>query len=163
KRKPRAQHAPYKPRKPRVQDKNSQPNSVRHPLQASKHTILTLQDWMTVFMYIDSHPGVSQDAIVQHFKTRPEGALIFDQSTLSCKLRDRQKLEARIHEYPNALSMKRQHIVTRPDVERALYLWIKHMEAKHESINGAMLVAKRRKFEDDSIGVPTEERLEGDG
>ncbi|KIK12613.1 hypothetical protein PISMIDRAFT_120579 [Pisolithus microcarpus 441] len=112
KQKPRAKHAPYKPCQPRVQDKDSQPNSARHPLQANKHTILTLQDWMTVFMYIDAHPGVSQDAIVQHFKTHPEGALLFDQSTLSHKLRDWQKLEARIREYPNALSMKWQCIVT---------------------------------------------------
>ncbi|KIK10809.1 hypothetical protein PISMIDRAFT_20078 [Pisolithus microcarpus 441] len=48
------------------------------------------------------------------------------------------------------------------DVEHALYLWIKHMEGKHESVNRAMLVAKQRKFEDD-LGVPMEEQLEGDG
>lgn len=113
-------------------------------------------------MYIDAHPGISQDAVVQHFKTCPEGTLIFDQLTLSHKLRDWQKLEAHIHEYPNALSMKWQHIVTQPDVEHALYLWVKHMEAKQESINGAMLVAKWEKFEKD-LGVPEEEWLKGDG
>ncbi|KAI6001166.1 hypothetical protein EDD15DRAFT_2150146, partial [Pisolithus albus] len=160
--KPRVEHAPYKPRKPSAVANRDSPKSSAQPLQARKHGILTLHDWMTVFMYVDAHPGISQDAVVQHFKTCPEGTLIFDQSTLSRKLRDRQKLEARIHEYPNALSMKRQRIVTRPDVEHALYLWVKQMEAKQESVNGAMLVAKREKFEKD-LGVPEEEQLRGDG
>jgi len=41
-----------------------------------------LADWLLVYAYIDAHPGVSQAIIMEHFQTRYEGALIFNQSTL---------------------------------------------------------------------------------
>ncbi|KAH0833208.1 hypothetical protein J3R83DRAFT_12259, partial [Lanmaoa asiatica] len=48
---------------------------------------LTICDWTaTAFPYIDAHPDVSQDAIVEHFKSHPKGSLVFTQSTLSWKL-----------------------------------------------------------------------------
>jgi len=52
--------------------------------------------------------------------------------------------------------------VTRPDVEEALVLWVKHMEGKDEHVTGPMLVAKRKKFEE-ALDVPLDERLESDG
>ena len=52
--------------------------------------------------------------------------------------------------------------MTQPDVEKALVLWVRHMEEKGETINGHMLVAKRARFED-TFNVPQEERLSGDG
>jgi hypothetical protein len=164
KRKPRAEHALYKPRKPQADVIKNSAQSSAQPLQSNKKSRcnLTLHDWLTVFTYIDAHPGISQDAIVQYFKTWPNGALIFDQSTLSRKLGKRENLQARVHKFPNALSMKRPRIVTRPDVECALFLWVKHMEEKRETVNSAMLVAKRANFED-GLGVPKEERLEGSG
>jgi hypothetical protein len=48
-----------------------------------------------------------------------------------------------------------------PDVERALFLWVKHMEEKGETVNGPMLVTKRGKFED-SFNVPDDECLRGE-
>jgi copper oxidase (laccase) domain-containing protein len=81
--------------------------------------------------------------IVNHFKSLQSGALIFTQSTLSRKLKERLTLEARIKDNPNALSSKRPRIVTRPDVDRALFLWIKQMEEKGEHVNGPMLKEKR--------------------
>jgi len=33
-------------------------------------------------------------------------------------------------------------------VEKALYLWFKHMEEKGETVSGPMLVAKHTRFED---------------
>jgi hypothetical protein len=48
-----------------------------------------------------------------------------------------------IKDNPNALSSKRPRIVTRPDVDRALFLWIKQMEEKGEHVNGPMLKEKR--------------------
>ncbi|KAI5982211.1 hypothetical protein EDD15DRAFT_2139688, partial [Pisolithus albus] len=162
KRKPRTHHAPYKPHQPKgIQDKNL-PRTSAHTTQPVKRVNLTIQDWLTVFSYIDEHPGISQDAIVQHFKTIPNGALIFDQSTLSRKLRDRHKLEARTHKYPNALSSKRVRVVTCPAVDRSLFLWIKHMEGKGEQVTGAMLLAKRAKFEE-KFNIPEDEQLKGDG
>jgi hypothetical protein len=119
---------------------------------------------MTVIEYVKAHPAASQDAVVQHFKTCPDGILIFDQSTLSHRLQNQEKLEGFVNAYPNALSMKVmkwQCIVTRPDVEQAVFLWLRHMEEKRESVNGPMLVAKRAKFEK-SLGVPEDERLKDD-
>jgi hypothetical protein len=72
---------------------------------------------VTVFAFIDAHSALSQDAVVEHFKVKAIGALVFTQSMLSCKLRDRTKLDARAQSYPNTLSLKYPHVVTRPDVE----------------------------------------------
>ena len=129
--KPRAEHAPYKPHKPRVDVNKNSPRSLAQVQSHKKSRCnLTLHDWLTVFAYVDAHPGVSQDVIVRHFKTWSDGALIFDQSTLSRKLAKCKTLQARVHEFPNALLMKRPRIVTQPDVECALFLWVKHMEEK---------------------------------
>jgi Tc5 transposase DNA-binding domain len=128
--------------------------------KTSSHSILTLSDWITIYSYIDSHPDSTQADIVQHFSTLPTGALVFNQSTLSRKLRDRPKMEARINDSPTALSSKKPCTVTRPDVERALYLWVQHMENKGEVITGPMLLEKCKRFEEE-FGVPEKERLTG--
>jgi len=118
---------------------------------------------MDVYSYVDSHPNASQADIVWHFSTLATGALVFDQSTLSRKLRDRPKMEARVNSNPTALSSKRPRIVTRPDVERALYLWFLHMQnAKGEIVTGPMLREKRSRFED-KFQVHEKERLLGEG
>lgn len=122
---------------------------------------MTLHDWMTVFAYIDDHPLLGQADIVEHFKTKKENALEFTQSTLSRKLKNRDQLDERVQSNPSALSSKRPRVVTRPDVERALVLWIRHMEEKGETVNGPMLIAKRKKFEVE-FKVPAEEQLTGD-
>ncbi|KAG8212900.1 hypothetical protein J3R82DRAFT_11241, partial [Butyriboletus roseoflavus] len=81
---------------------------------------LTLADWLLVYAYIDTHPDISQAGIVEHFQTCHEGALIFNQSTLSHKLRECHNMEACANDNPTALSLKRPRVVTRPDVEHAL-------------------------------------------
>jgi hypothetical protein len=123
---------------------------------------LTLHDWKTVFAFVDKHPHLSQSDIVQHFATLTHGRLIFTQSTLSRKLANRSELEKRELAYPSALSSKRIRIVTRPDVEKALILWVYHMEQKGESVTGPMLSVKRTKFEE-KMNVPAEERLTTNG
>jgi hypothetical protein len=66
-----------------------------------------------------------------------------------------------MHSNPSALSSKRPHIITRPDVERALVIWLRSMEEKRETVNGKMLVEKRKHFEKE-LNVPENERLEGE-
>jgi hypothetical protein len=134
---------------------SAQPPPPKHPRQH-----LTLADWITVYAYVDKHPTASQGDIVKHFGTLPTGALIFNQSTLSRKLRQRSGMEARVSSHPNALSGKRPRAVVRPDVERALILWIRHMENKGETVTGLMVKEKRRRFEDE-FQVPETERLSG--
>jgi hypothetical protein len=56
------------------------------------------------------------------------------------------------------LSSKRPHIVIHPDVEKALWLWFKHMEEKGEVPSGSMLVAKRHDFEK-RFDVPADQIL----
>ena len=34
-----------------------------------------------------------------------------------------------------------------PDVEKCLVLWVKYMEERKKTVNGAMLMAKCKKFE----------------
>ena len=71
------------------------------------------------------------------------------------------ELEAHVSKTPSALSLKQPHVVTHPDVEKALFLWVKHMEEKGESVNGPMLIAKHQKFEE-LFNVPENERLCGE-
>ena len=51
--------------------------------------------------------------------------------------------------------------MTRPDVEKAPVLWVKHMEEKGETVSGPMLVAKWEKYEKE-LGVPDEEQMKSD-
>ncbi|KIK90001.1 hypothetical protein PAXRUDRAFT_152047 [Paxillus rubicundulus Ve08.2h10] len=101
--------------------------SAQLPQQTSCQN-LTLTDWLLIYAYINSHPDVSQAGIVEHFQTCHEGVLIFNQTTLSHKLRECPKMEARADDNPTALSLKRPQVVTRPDVEHALVLWVWDME-----------------------------------
>ena len=139
------------------------PKSSARPIGGTARKNLTLFDWMTVYAYVDTLPHpIKQVDVVNYFATRPEGPLIFTQSTLSRKLQHRSEIEARVSSNANALSSKQPRIVTRPDVDRALCLWVQHMERKQEVINSGMLVAKRAVFEG-SLNVPENERLTGPG
>ena len=137
--------------------------SKETPIEKTKRENLTLLDWMTVYAYVDTLPQpIHQGRVVRYFATRPEGALLFTQSTLSRKLRDRSEMEARADSIPNALSCKRPRVVTRPDVDRALWLWVQEMEQEGEVVNSRMLIAKRKVFEEE-LNVPEDERLPGPG
>jgi hypothetical protein len=70
-------------------------------------------------------------------------------------------MEACVNNNPNALSSKHPMVVTRPDIERALILWIRHMENKHEMVTGPMLQEKWKRFEDE-FNVLDNERLLGE-
>ena len=159
-RKPRDKPKPYcwKPKVPKVKDA---PKTSAKPKMTGREN-LTIADWPEVCAYIDKHPAVSQGDIVKHFKTKKDRALVFTQGTLSRKLKDREKIKARAEAYPNTLSSKRERVVTRPDVERALYLWVRHMEENGETVNGPMLKEKRRRFEK-LFNVPEDQCLEGEG
>ena len=109
---------------------------------------------MTVYAYVDTlTPPINQRDVVKYFATRPEGALHFTQSI---------EMEARVHSNPNALSSKQPRSITRPDVDRALWLWVGHMAKKQEVVNSGMLIAKRAAFEG-ALNVPDDERLPGPG
>jgi hypothetical protein len=161
-RKPREKPVPYKRRSQTTAKNKDAPTTSAKPDKITTRKNLTLNDWLTVFAYIDTHPNQSQAEIVAHFEKELTGALAFSQSALSRAVKRRAELEARVDSNPNALSSKRPRIVTRPDVEQALFKWVKHMEVKGETVNGPMLRAKRAKFEEE-FDVPKEERLSGDG
>ena len=74
----------------------------------------------------------------------------------------RQKDQDRLAATPTALSAKKARIVTRPDMEEALKLWVGHIEQRHETVTGPMLVEKRAQFED-KLNVPVNERLRSGG
>jgi hypothetical protein len=137
------------------------PATFTQPPQHMLLQNLTLTDWMSVYAYVDTHPDVPQANIMEHFRTLHEGALIFNQSTLSHKLRECPKMEARANDNPNPLLSKRPRVVTRPDVERALMLWVWDMEQRGKTVSGPMLREKRRRFED-KFQVPETERLLGE-
>jgi hypothetical protein len=83
------------------------PKTSTRPIKKEKRENLTLFDWMTVYTYVDTLPQpINQGEVVRYFATRPEGALLFTQSMLSCKLRQCPEMEACVESNPNALSCK---------------------------------------------------------
>ena len=160
-RKVREKPAPYNRKSRPLGPKADTPRTSAKAITTHRQN-LTLSDWLVVFQFIDEHPNVSQSQVVLHFKTRQEGALFFTQSTLSRKLDQRAELEARKEANPNAMSSKRPRVVTHPDIERALILWIAHMQENKETVTGPMLRAKRKHFEE-MLNVPENEQLPGEG
>ncbi|KAI9453297.1 hypothetical protein BJY52DRAFT_1418319 [Lactarius psammicola] len=114
--------APYNCKKRPPAPNKDTPKTSARPITTHHWQNLTLSDWFIVFQFIDDHPNILQSQVVEHFKTRREGALVFTQSTLSRKLEQRAELEARREANPIALSSKRPWVVTRPDIEQALVL-----------------------------------------
>jgi hypothetical protein len=160
---PRPKPGPYKRKpKPKVAGPKPVPPRTTAKVLTTKRQNLTLADWLSVFKFVDERPDMSQAAVVQHFKTKKDGALFFDQATLSRKLQQREELEKRAKETPNALSMKRARIVTEPRVEHGLLVWIRHMNARGETVTGPMMVAMRGRLED-RLDVPEEKRMISDG
>ncbi|KAG2067900.1 hypothetical protein BDR04DRAFT_1158532 [Suillus decipiens] len=101
KRKPRDRPAAYnRPAKQQKIITKDTPLSLNSSSSSSSRQNLTLSDWMTVYSFIDSHPHATQAKIVNHFKSLKSGALVFTQSTLSRKLRERPKMEAHIDDKP---------------------------------------------------------------
>ena len=144
-----------RPRKDATQPSTSAIVPPKH-----QRKVLTVADWQTVVSYVDAHPELKQAEVVDYFKNRKEGALIFTQATLSRHLskEGREADLGKASANPTALSSKRIRIVTNPEVEKALWLWVRHMEAKNEQVTGPMLVTKRAVFEE-QMDVPEEERL----
>jgi hypothetical protein len=58
------------------------PTTSAKPDKIMTRKNLTLNDWLTVFAYINTHPNQSQAEIVAHFEKELTGALAFSQSAL---------------------------------------------------------------------------------
>jgi hypothetical protein len=135
----------------------NQPGSAsNHVKQSSKQ--LTNHDWLTVFAWMDDNCGQSQQDIVHHFAIRRENPLLFNQATLSRRLKKWGEIEATVKANPTALSTRRQRVVVSPEVERALVLWVEDMLVNGHVVNGPLLTTKRKAFEE-KFGVPPERRL----
>ena len=137
------------------------PKTFAKSSAAQHHEDLILADWLTVFKFIDEHPGISQAQVVNH-STCKDGALIFMQPTLSQKLEQCTELELHGDSNPSALSSKWPCIVTCPNVECALYLWVLYMEEEKEMVNRPMLCEKQKWFEE-LFKVPRDQWLQGEG
>ena len=71
------------------------PKTSARPIKKPRRENLTLSDWMTVYAYVDTLPQpINQGGVVKYFATRPEGALVFSQPTLSRKLLHCAEMEA---------------------------------------------------------------------
>jgi hypothetical protein len=103
---------------------------------------VNLQTWRTILAFMDSHPDMGPTAIAQHFRSRRDGALLFTQPTL---FRIQEELQARAQFNLNMPSLQ---IVLRPDVERALVLWLRSTIAKREPVTDQMLMEKVKCFEE---------------
>jgi hypothetical protein len=97
-RKPHEKPAPYACKPKVVKDKNA-PKTSTQPAKKGKWDNLTLHDWMTVYGFVDAHPSMSQMEVVNHFKfkSNPDGTLVFNQATLSRKLKNQTEMEERVN------------------------------------------------------------------
>lgn len=86
-------------------------------------------------------------SIVSHFAGSVEGSLKFSQSALSKKLKAQKKVEQQATEFSDSLSAKCPHIVTWPDVDKALFLWFSDQELKENEVTRLMLEEKQSQFE----------------
>ena len=162
KRKPRPSKALEPPLRRQKVHKDA-PKTSAVSADKPRRSNLTMHDWLTVFAYCDKQPKpLNQTTVTSHFQNRKQDALFFTQPTLSHKLGDWQTIEARATSFPNALSSHRIWVVTHPDIEAALGLWVDHMHDKGEAVNRSMLFAKWQWFED-QLEVPESERLTGMG
>jgi hypothetical protein len=94
--KPCEKPAPYACKPKVVKDKNA-PKTSTQPAKKGKWDNLTLHDWMTVYGFVDAHPSMSQMEVVNHFKSKPDYALVFNQATLSRKLKNQTEMEERVN------------------------------------------------------------------
>jgi hypothetical protein len=99
---------------------------------------------ITIYDWVDKHPDATQADAVKHFATRPRDALTFDQGSLSRNLKKRKQREAEVAANPAALSSKRARVVTRPDVDKALWMWVQDRMSKSRTVSGPELSEKRR-------------------
>ena len=132
--------------------------------KAKEH--LTNYDRLQVLAYIDEHPQASQKDVANYFSTCSDadgGGLIMDCSTVSRIKANRTKIMMQAKATPSGLDMKKPHQVVSPEVEHALYLWVRHLnDKKGEVASGPMLYKKRTEFEK-ALNIPEEERLTGKG
>ncbi|KAG8214512.1 hypothetical protein J3R82DRAFT_9569 [Butyriboletus roseoflavus] len=83
--KPHPKHNPYNcPSQPQKTSLPGKTSAIPPAKYACNNP--TLHDWLDIVTYYDSNQPISQADIVKHFATRKEGALIFNQSSLSCHL-----------------------------------------------------------------------------
>lgn len=163
KRRPHVVSQPYKPGKPKPPKDAPKTSAIVKPKHARSN--LTLNDWLMVVAYFDTHQPISQDAVVAHFANLEEGALIFTQASLSRHLSKagHEADIAKLQLHPGALDSKRVRSVTRPDVEQCLVFFVKHWEDfRGRPVSGPILMAKRRFFEE-RLNVPEEERMKSTG
>ena len=126
--------------------------------------LLTFSNWLEMVNYFDTHQPMTQQELVKYFATWPERVLVFTQSGLSHHLNAQGWVadQGRLASTPMVLSMKKLSVITWPDVDRALFLWYKHMEEKKECVTGPMLTAKWGRFQKE-MGVPEAERMHSKG
>ena len=91
--KPREKPAPYKQHSQAVPKTKDTPTTSAKPDKITAWKNLTLNNWLVVFAYIDTHPNQSQGKIIVHFKEKLTGALNFSQSALSRALKWQTELE----------------------------------------------------------------------
>ncbi|CAK5282842.1 unnamed protein product [Mycena citricolor] len=151
--------------KPGPKPKEAHPSSAVLGQEGRKN--LTNWDWLQVIQYHDKDSGIKQKAVVEYFASRSNaegGKLSFTQGALSKHLNPVKKaaLLALAAENSTALSLKRERVVTAPEVDRGLGLWVLNMEQKNRAVTGAMLIEQRKRLEV-ALNVPEERRLRGTG
>jgi len=128
-----------------------------------KQENLTLWDWLTVYTYVDTLPQpVNQGEVVKYFATRPQGALLFSQPTLSCKTAAAPRDGGPCGFNSECIVMQTTTCCHKTRYRSCIVAVGPQMDRKGEPVNSSMLMAKWEAFEKD-LEVPEDERLPGPG
>ncbi|CAK5267874.1 unnamed protein product [Mycena citricolor] len=100
------------------------------------HKDLTWSDWVQVFDYMNKSPGAFKEA------------------------QKKDQIRVSVANSSTVGSQKRARVVTCPEVDKALSVWMYNKEEKRNMVTGTILVVKRKCLEE-LMGIPEEQCLTG--
>ena len=112
---------------------------------------LTLHDWLHVVNWFNENQPISQEVAVQHFAMKPWFLTRHLFPTIWAR-RGGSKIRWSLHQHRHHCCPKESML------SQDLWLWVEHMESKHETVLQPMLIEKWARF-GDMLNVPEPQRL----
>ncbi|KAG8747572.1 hypothetical protein FRC10_000708, partial [Ceratobasidium sp. 414] len=135
---------------------NGAPFQIYNPKPAPKQH-LTFSEKLKILDFYHQHRArLTQQQVVT--RVRAMGYSSFAQSTLSGYLKDEQRIRSYASAHPGRLHFKQHTTVKLPQVEEALYEWIKQKQEGGVCLTGALICEKARDF-CRMLNVPEEKTL----
>ncbi|QRV79154.1 tigger transposable element-derived protein 4 [Ceratobasidium sp. AG-Ba] len=124
---------------------NGAPFQIYNPQPVAPKRHLTFTEKLKILDFYHEHKArLTQQQVVTRVKAM--GYTSFAQSTLSGYLKDEPRIRAYMSANPSRLHFKQQTSVKLPEVEAALFEWIKQRHGGGIRLTGALICEKAREF-----------------